>query len=141
MEALTEWEKKNEKAVYYVMKGTNSLTEHYSAFRAEVIIKKDPKTSFNMTLFNELMSHDKVFVAGQAKSHCVNFTVRDLVNKMEKERVKQQPVIYLMEGGMSSVPGFEEQGDKFWKELTSWGTAKISEKQAKVRAVVKTHKL
>jgi nicotinamidase-related amidase len=61
-------------------KGNNPLTEHYSALGPEVtrgasdaeIGKRDVR------LIEELLRFDAVVVAGQAKSHCVAWTVEDL---------------------------------------------------------------
>jgi nicotinamidase-related amidase len=96
-EALLAWSGAKLKTIHYVMKGTNSLTEHYSALKADVEIPDDPSTGvhdcdycadienltvcctgLNVRLITQLQGADKVIVCGQALSHCVNFTVRDL---------------------------------------------------------------
>lgn len=119
-EALEKWEIHNKSTVHYVMKGNNSKTEHYSAFRAEVIVPDDPATKFNENLYKDLVKHDAIYVAGQAQSHCVNFTVRDLVDKMGVAVSIKKLII--LEGSMSPVGGFEAAGKKFiqdMKELSS----------------------
>lgn len=116
-EALAKWENHNASMVHYIMKGNNSKTEHYSAFRAEVIVEEDPGTYFNEQLYVNLSGHSKIFVAGEAKSHCVNFTVRDLVHRMGSKKAIDK--VILLEKGMSSVPGCDKQGDKFMSDMMS----------------------
>lgn len=43
-EAILNWAKTHGRPINYVMKGTNSLTEHYSALRADVELETDPDT-------------------------------------------------------------------------------------------------
>ena len=54
------------------------LTEHYSAFKADVVRADDARTDYNMTLLARLLKADRVIVCGQALSHCVAFSTRDL---------------------------------------------------------------
>jgi nicotinamidase-related amidase len=54
-------------------KGSDPLTEHYSALGPEV--GGEP----NLPLVEHLRTFDTVLVAGQAKSHCVAWTVDDLL--------------------------------------------------------------
>ena len=44
--AAVEWTKLSLKPVQYVMKGTNSFTEHYSALKAEFELPYDPTTRY-----------------------------------------------------------------------------------------------
>jgi hypothetical protein len=57
----------------------------YSALKAEVEIAGDPGTLLNSSMIAKLGSKERVLVCGQAQSHCVNFTVRDLVANWPKE--------------------------------------------------------
>lgn len=43
-EAALEWTRQSQKPVNYVMKGSNSFTEHYSALKAEFELAYDPAT-------------------------------------------------------------------------------------------------
>ena len=70
-------------------KGENPLTEHYSVFGPEVTVGPDGETiaGLNEALIQELMGFDAVIVAGQAKSHCVAWTIDDLLEgDDERER-------------------------------------------------------
>lgn len=87
--SLMSWVDARSRAVEYVLKGNNVLTEHYSAMQADVLRDDDPRTLFNNTVFQRLRKSDRVIICGQALSHCVAFTTRDLVNHWpEGERQK-----------------------------------------------------
>lgn len=57
----------------FELKGSDPLTESYSAFGPEVGDEQ------NLALVEYLLTFDAVYVAGQAKSHCVAWTVEDLL--------------------------------------------------------------
>jgi len=63
------------------IKGRNPLTESYSVLRAEIAEGEDGSTieAPNAALLEHLFSFDDVIVAGEAKSHCVAWTVEDLL--------------------------------------------------------------
>jgi nicotinamidase-related amidase len=79
--SLTAWEwQKPGRIIRYVYKGMNPLTEHYSAIRAEVPHGDDPSTEANMPLIDHLAQASQLIIAGEALSHCVANTVRDLLD-------------------------------------------------------------
>ena len=47
----------------------------------------DPRTQWNAPVFERLRKADRVVVCGQALSHCVAFTCRDLVSRWPKEEM------------------------------------------------------
>ncbi|MEL6545110.1 MAG: nicotinamidase, partial [Myxococcota bacterium] len=63
------------------LKGDHALTENYSAFAPEVTTLPDgtPFAERNAELLKTLMGADQLIVAGQAASHCVKWSVDDLV--------------------------------------------------------------
>lgn len=65
----------------YVEKGRTIRTEYYGIFGAEIPDPEDPESGLNVTLLDAVMKHDKVYVAGEAKSHCVLETERQLVGR------------------------------------------------------------
>ena len=69
----------------YVVKGRTIRTEYYGIFGAEVPDPEDPDSALNVTLLDAVMKHDKVYVAGEAKSHCVLETERQLVGRFAKQ--------------------------------------------------------
>ena len=64
----------------FEIKGNHALTENYSVLRPEVMEDTDgqPVGVKNTALIDHLLAFDAVIVAGQAKSHCVAWTVDDL---------------------------------------------------------------
>ncbi len=65
----------------YVVKGRTIRTEYYGIFGAEVPDPEDPESGLNTTLLDAVMKHDKVYIAGEAKSHCVLETERQLITR------------------------------------------------------------
>lgn len=63
----------------YIEKGLTPRTEFYGIFGAEVPDPRSPESSLNIPLIEALMRHDRVYIAGEAKSHCVLETERQLV--------------------------------------------------------------
>ena len=63
----------------YIEKGLTPRTEFYGIFGAEVPDPEDPSSQINVPLLDAIMQHDKVYIAGEAKSHCVLETERQLV--------------------------------------------------------------
>ena len=63
------------------VKGRNPLTENYSVLRPEVLedASGTPIDSPNRALVEHLLSFDTVVIAGEAKSHCVEWTIEDLL--------------------------------------------------------------
>jgi len=72
--AIHEWEMATGKTAEFVMKGLQNLTEMYSVLQAEVPVCD--ASMFNQELFDSLVSGDELWIAGQAASHCVNYTTR-----------------------------------------------------------------
>ncbi|CAN0054531.1 unnamed protein product, partial [Ectocarpus fasciculatus] len=107
--ALQNWAGTNLKEINYVHKGMNCATEMYSAIAADVRVPSDPATYVNHKLLDHLKTADQLVVCGQALSHCVNFTCRDILNHWHADRSK----ICIMADGSSPVAGFEEQGTQF----------------------------
>ncbi|KAG9401464.1 hypothetical protein AC1031_009329 [Aphanomyces cochlioides] len=114
-EAALEWTAHSRKPIKYVHKGSNCFTEHYSALRADVELPHDPSTSLDHKLIAQLKSSSIVAVCGQALSHCVNFTVRDLVSLWPEGRVA------VLVDCSSSVVGFESSGQAFVDDMTQAG--------------------
>lgn len=108
--ALGAWEERRGVSVAYAVKGTNPLTEHYSAIRADVPLADDPGTQANRGLVEALGRGGDLLVAGEALSHCVRFTVLDLLDAWPPERAGR---VALLEDAMSSVGGFEAAGREF----------------------------
>lgn len=116
-DALSEWE--NEfAAVNYVTKGSNMFTEHYSAVQADVFDPEDPNTGLNTDLIKLLQDMDLIAISGEASSHCVANTVRDIANNFGEDNIKK---FVFLEDTSSPVPGFEQLATDFITEMTGRG--------------------
>lgn len=116
-DAFIDWES-DFAMVDYVTKGSNFWTEHYSAVQADVPDPKDPGTMLNTGLIQTLQQADIIVISGQAKSHCISNTIRDIANNFGEDNIKK---FVLLEDTTSSVPGFEQLGIDFVTEMTRRG--------------------
>lgn len=116
--SLKDWEEQRFKMVDYVTKGSNFLTEHYSAVQAEVPDPEDPGTQLNIRLIETLQKVDIIGLPGWALSHCLANTARDIANNFGEDNIKK---FVLLEDATSSVPGFEQLGEDFITEMVDRG--------------------
>jgi nicotinamidase-related amidase len=86
-------------------KGSNPLTEHYSALGPEVDHRHDgkPHAGRNSRLVEALLSSDALVIAGQASSHCVKSTVEDLLREIQARDPRLAGKVYLLADCMSPV--------------------------------------
>ena len=75
----------------------NNYTEMYSAIEAEIPIAEDPYTQTNYELLTELKKYARVLICGQALSHCVNYTTRDILKHWVPTR-KSSDLVLLLDG-------------------------------------------
>lgn len=112
--AVHEWESRFAQADF-VTKGSNPWTEHFSAVQAEVPDPRDPSTQINAALIRTLEKADVVLLAGQALSHCVANTVRDIVANFSDPSLVRKLV--LLEDATSMVP--DPPGTTLFTDLTA----------------------
>lgn len=112
----------------FEIKGNNPLTENYSALHPEVMTGPDgePIAEKNEALITRLLDFDAVVVAGQAKSHCVAWTVNDLLMEVQARDAGLASKVYLLEDCTSPVvvPGvvdFSEQADDAFRRFADAG--------------------
>ncbi len=95
----------------FEIKGFKPLTEHYSVLGPEVLhgARGEPLGEHNTALVEYMLGFDAVIVAGQAKSHCVAWTVDDLL----ADAPEIAPRLYLLEDCSSPVvvPGAVDYTD------------------------------
>jgi nicotinamidase-related amidase len=99
----------------FQVKGENPLTEHYSMLGPEVTEGPDGDRlgATNTELIAKLLTFDAVIVAGQAKSHCLAWTIDNLLDHEEsRERLAERT--YLLEDCTSPVvvPGVVDYTDE-----------------------------
>jgi nicotinamidase-related amidase len=99
----------------FQVKGDNPLTEHYSMLGPEVTEGPDGDRlgGKNTELIEKMLGFDAVVVAGQAKSHCMAWTIDDLLEEEAAgERLAERT--YLLEDCTSPVvvPGVVDYTDE-----------------------------
>ncbi len=99
-------------------KGTNPYAENYSIFGAEVKTFHDgtpiPNTEKNTDLIKQLTESDMVIIAGQAKSHCLAWSIKDFLTEILNQDPKIAKKVYLLEDCTSAVvvPGVVDYTDE-----------------------------
>jgi nicotinamidase/pyrazinamidase len=112
-EALDDWGGE----VEYVIKGVNPFTEHYGIFESEVQNFQAPSTQRDLDLLIRLSTYNRVYVSGEAKSHCVAASVKQMI---DYNRFGEGQIVILADT-MSPVPGFETIADPIYKEAKEKG--------------------
>jgi nicotinamidase-related amidase len=89
----------------FQVKGDNPLTEHYSMLGPEVTEGPDGDRlgGRNIGLIDKLLTFDAVAVAGQAKSHCLAWTIDDLLDDADVRERRLAERTYLLEDCTSPV--------------------------------------
>ncbi len=101
-DAIVQWAGQGR---YYqtVVKGTYPYTEHFGAFKAQVEFDDVPETKLNKQLLDQLDQYGQIFLAGEARSHCVGTSLKQIID-YKPEVVSK---IVILQDAMSNVPGFE----------------------------------
>ena len=112
----------------FQVKGDNPLTENYSVLSPEVLGDGQGKTiaQRNKAFVSELMRNDVVIVAGQAKSHCVAWTIDDLLRDIASVDRNLADKVYLLEDCTSPVvvPGvidYTDEADRAFRRFEEQG--------------------
>lgn len=95
---------KSGKWVNIITKGSNPFTEHFGAFRANIEDPNDWSTQLDQNLINNLLDCDEVLIAGEARSHCVANSLRQLLQEMPA----LAPKLVVLTDCMSDVPGLPQ---------------------------------
>jgi len=110
------------------LKGNNPLTEHYSVFGPEVKhgINGEKIANKNTQLIERLLNFDAIVIAGQAKSHCVAWTIQDFLQEINSRDKKLAEKVYLLEDCTSSVVvpkviDYTDEADKAFKKFAEAG--------------------
>lgn len=70
----------------FLIKGRIPMTEHYSVLEPEVKVPEHPQGTLNEGFVNLIGAYDRVYIAGQAKSHCVLETTISLIEYYRARR-------------------------------------------------------
>jgi nicotinamidase-related amidase len=89
----------------FQIKGNNPQTENYSVLGPEVLENPEGRqiAQKNIGFIQKLLQFEVVIVAGQAKSHCVAWTIDDLLGDMLIRDKRLAEKVYLLEDCTSPV--------------------------------------
>lgn len=100
----------------FQVKGSNPFTENYSVLSPEVLedAQGNQIAEKNADFIQALLEFDAVIIAGQAKSHCVAWTIEDLLSEIGTADEKLAEKVYLLEDCTSPVviPGVVDYTDE-----------------------------
>jgi nicotinamidase-related amidase len=115
LQAVSQWARAGH---FYgiIQKGLNPVTEHFGALRANVPIENDTQTQPNSSLIEKLSLSENIIIAGEAKSHCVANTIKQI---LETEAIRGQLII--LEDAMSNVQGFEKLAVSIYQQALDKG--------------------
>ncbi len=110
------------------VKGNVALTEHYSVLGPEVKDGPDGKTIADKSVkfLHKLEQFDAVIITGEAKSHCVAWTIADLLDDILMRDPALAAKVYLLDDCTSPVvvPGsldYTDQADAAFRRFAEAG--------------------
>lgn len=111
----------------FEIKGDKPFTENYSAIGPEVLTGPmgEGLGSHNSKFIQHLQEVDKLYIAGQAKSHCVAWTVQDLLDDIQATDPELAKKIYLLDDCSSAVvvPGVVDHTEAANEAYARFATA------------------
>ena len=108
-------------------KGTVPEVEHYGAIQAEVVFPGNPiETGVNTPKLRFISRFKKVYVAGQAKSHCV----RDTVDQLIVNDPDLAHRLYILTDCMSSIAGTEAETECAFEKFAQLGVHLVTSQDA-----------
>jgi nicotinamidase-related amidase len=112
----------------FEIKGANPLTENYSVLKPEVLSDQNQQAiaTKNSAFLQRLLNFDAIVIAGQAKSHCVAWTIDDLLSEIQATDPTLARKVYLLEDCTSAVVvpdvvDFTEQADAAYERFAAAG--------------------
>ena len=117
----------------YEIKGSNPLTENYSVLSPEVLEDDTGHViAHKNTGFTDLLlTFDAIIVAGQAKSHCVAWSVDDLLAEIVARDASLAQKVYLLEDCTSpvvvpDVVDFTDAADEAFQRFADAGMHRVT---------------
>lgn len=98
--------------VQRLVKGQDPMSEMYGIIRPEY----DTKGYMNLEFLNKLEQFDKVLIAGEAKSHCVLESIKQILEYYET-RPEVTEKVYVLEDCMSSISGYEDMANQMFEDF------------------------
>lgn len=120
--AVLDYSRRHGAVIQFVLKGQNPYTEYYSIFEPEVRLGN---CDTNLDLVLQLDEHDRIYIAGQAKSHCVLSSIYSIKNI----RPDMMPKIRIIEDTMSSIEGYEDVTEDAIDSFQNYGMIRTTTKE------------
>jgi len=101
------------------IKGGHPLTENYSVLGPEVTTRFDgqPLAEKNARFVKTLLESDYLIIGGQAASHCVAWTIADLLSEIRVQSPEMAEKVYLLKDCTSAVTVPDGKGG-FFQDFT-----------------------
>ncbi len=115
-ETLINWTKTGRNYETQI-KGTYPFSEHFGIFTAQIPDPEHPETQLNTKLLDQLNRYENVYLAGQAKSHCVATSLKQMM--LYKPELAQKVII--LQDCMSDVPNLGYLGEPIYQEARQKG--------------------
>ena len=116
MSAIEQWTVRG-KFFQTISKGTYPFSEHFGAFHAQIPDPQRPETQLNQGLIKTLEYYQNVYLSGEAKSHCVANSLKQVLY----EAPTLAPKFIILEDTMSDVTGFETIADPIYEKARKMG--------------------
>lgn len=109
----------------FQIKGGNPLTESYSVLGPEFRNSLN-KAQKNTDFIHSLLNNDIIIICGQAASHCVSWTIADLLNEIVNKDASFAKKVYILKDCTSPVviPGvvdFTQQANEAFEKFQAAG--------------------
>jgi len=100
--------------VQRLVKGSDPMSEMYGIIKPEY----DTKNYINLDFLNKIENFDKIVISGEAKSHCLGESIRQILEYYEnKPQVTSK--IYVLEDCTSPIPSFEDETKRMYDSFKS----------------------
>lgn len=117
MSAVREWEVDNALPYNLWFKGSNWYTEHFSIFKASVVLPNAPETNVNHALLSVLNNYDEVYIGGEAANYCCLNSIKD-INEYAPDLAKK---LVILKDCMSPIGAFDFNTDPVFQETVRLG--------------------
>lgn len=104
----------------YLTKGTIAHTEFYSVVEPEVKYSKHPEGGLNTRFLDMVALFDLIYIAGQARSHCVLETMQSVMRHFASSPDVIKKLRFL-DDCTSSIPGFEKTTEAQLQKFAAQG--------------------
>ncbi len=121
-EAVREWTHHTHQNYVVVVKGEHTLAEHFGVFRAQIPVPGVAKTELNQPLLDDLAQYDELWIAGEARSHCVATSLKQIL----RFAPDLAPKTVLLTDCTSDVTGLGHLADPIYTEARERGVRFIT---------------